>query len=167
MNFTRKLLNREAFMGLFMLGVGGMGSLILGIPIIGFVLSPLIKPPPSVWRDVGPVDKFHVGQTVAVVYEYDQGPPQQWSGSTQKTKAWLRRDGQNSFTAFSVYCTHLGCPVLWVPAPRLFLCPCHGSVFNGDGSVAGGPAPRPLFTYPVRVRKGRVEIQAVKQPVVT
>lgn len=167
MNITRKLLNREAFMGLFILGVGGLGSLILGIPIIGFVLSPLIKPPPSVWRDVGSVDSFKIGETVAVTYKYDQGAPEQWSGKTQDTKAWLRRNGSSSFTAFAVYCTHLGCPVLWLQQPRLFLCPCHGSVFNGDGTVAGGPAPRALFTYPVRVRNGRVEIQAVKQPVVT
>src|SRR5438270_12111042 len=127
MNFTRKLMNREAFMGLFIVGVGGLGSLILGIPIIGFVLSPLIKPPPSVWRDVGPVEKFKVGETVAVVYDYDQGVPQLWSGATQETKAWLRRDGGDMFTAFAVYCTHLGCPVLWLQTPRLFLCPCHGS----------------------------------------
>jgi cytochrome b6-f complex iron-sulfur subunit len=25
-----------------------------------------------------------------------------------------------------------------------FHCPCHGSVFNHDGTVAHGPAPRPL-----------------------
>jgi menaquinol-cytochrome c reductase iron-sulfur subunit len=171
MNLTRKLMNREAFMGLFILSVGGLGGLILGIPIIGFVLSPLIKPPPSVWRDVGAVDKFKIGTTVAVVYDYDQGPVQAWSGSTQKTKAWLRRNdagrGPSSFTAFAAYCTHLGCPVLWLQDPKIFLCPCHGSVFNGDGTVAGGPAPRALFTYPLRIRHGRVQIQAVKQPVVT
>lgn len=167
MNFTRKLLNREAFMGLFIAGVGGLGSLIVGIPILGFVLSPLIKPPPTPWRDVGPVDKFEVGKTVAVIYKYDQGQVQAWSGATQETKAWLRRDSQQSFTAFAVYCTHLGCPVLWLQTPRIFLCPCHGSVFNGDGTVAGGPAPRPLFRYPVRVRNGRVEVQAVQLPLVT
>jgi menaquinol-cytochrome c reductase iron-sulfur subunit len=167
MNFTRKLLNREAFMGLFIAGVGGLGGLILGIPIIGFVLSPLIKPPPSPWRDVGSVDKFKIGETVAVTYNYDQGRVQAWSGPTQETKAWLRRNGPNSFTAFAVYCTHLGCPVLWLQAPKIFLCPCHGSVFNGNGTVAGGPAPRPLFTYPVRIRNGRVEIKAVQQPLVT
>jgi menaquinol-cytochrome c reductase iron-sulfur subunit len=167
MNFTRKLMNREAFMGMFMLGVGGLGSLIVGIPIIGFVLSPLIKPPPTPWRDVGSIDKFKVGDTVAVTYNYDQSQVQAWSGNTEKTKAWLRRDTTDKFTAFAVYCTHLGCPVLWVPQPRIFLCPCHGSVFNGDGTVAGGPAPRPLFQYPVRIRNGRVEIQAVQQPLTT
>ena len=75
--------------------------------------------------------------------------------------------GTNQFTAFAVYCTHLGCPVLWIQKPQIFLCPCHGSVFNGNGDVAGGPAPQPLFRYPVRIRSGRVEIQAVEQPLTT
>jgi menaquinol-cytochrome c reductase iron-sulfur subunit len=167
MNITRKLLNREAFMGLFIAGVGGLGGIVLGVPIIGYVLAPLIKPPPTPWRDVGPVDKFKVGLTVPVTYKYDQGPVQAWSGSTQNTKAWLRRDSTNQFTAFAVYCTHLGCPVLWIQKPQIFLCPCHGSVFNGNGDVAGGPAPQPLFRYPVRIRSGRVEIQAVEQPLTT
>ncbi len=167
MNFTRRLLNREAFMGLFIASVGGIASLFIGIPIIGFVLSPLIKQPSDPWRVVGSVNDFQIGKTVAVTYKYDQGPAQAWSGKTQETKAWLRRTGSDSFTAFAVYCTHLGCPVLWLQDPRIFLCPSHGSVFNNDGTVAGGPAPRPLFTYPVRVRNGKVEIQAVKQPLVT
>jgi menaquinol-cytochrome c reductase iron-sulfur subunit len=44
------------------------------------------------------------------------------------------------------------------------MCPCHGSVFNGDGTVAGGPAPRPLFTYPIRVVNGRIQIKTEAQP---
>jgi menaquinol-cytochrome c reductase iron-sulfur subunit len=167
MNFTRKLLNREAFLGMLIAGIGGLGSLIVGIPILGVVLAPLINPPPNPWRDVGGVDSFKMGDTVEVKFKYDQAEPQQWSGPTQSTAAWLRRDSQTSFTAFAVYCTHLGCPVHWLAAPRIFLCPCHGSVFNGDGSVAGGPAPRPLFQYQVRVRRGRVFIKTEPLPVVT
>jgi menaquinol-cytochrome c reductase iron-sulfur subunit len=167
MNFTRKLMSREFFMGAFLATVGGIGSVIVGIPIIGVVLGPLIKPPSDVWRDVGAVDKFKVGQTVKVHYQYNQEEVQQWSGSTQNTAAWLRRNTSSSFTAFAVYCTHLGCPVQWIPQPQIFLCPCHGSVFNGNGTVAGGPAPRPLFEYPVRVRNGRVEIKTQPIPVPT
>ena len=61
-------------------------------------------------------------------------------GVTARTAAWLRRDSDASFTAFSVNCTHLGCPVRWFAEPKLFLCPCHGGVYNADGTVAGGPA---------------------------
>jgi len=167
MNITRKLMTREVFMGLFLATVGGIGSIIVGLPIIGVVLGPLFTAPKDVWRDVGAVGDFKVGETVQVKYNYDQGEVQQWSGTTQETAAWLRRNSASSFTAFAVYCTHLGCPVHWLAAPRIFLCPCHGSVFNGDGTVAGGPAPRPLFKYPVRVQNGRVQIKTQPQPLST
>ncbi|MGW8351390.1 Rieske (2Fe-2S) protein [Streptomyces wedmorensis] len=48
------------------------------------------------------------------------------------------------FKAFSAVCTHQGCLVNKV-AEGTINCPCHGSKFRiADGSVAAGPAPRPL-----------------------
>ena len=41
-------------------------------------------------------------------------------------------------------CTHQGCSVYWDGDAKLFACPCHGSRFNSDGSVANGPAADPL-----------------------
>jgi Rieske Fe-S protein len=40
-------------------------------------------------------------------------------------------------------------------------------VFNAQGVEVGGPAPRPLFTYEVRVQGGRVQIKTHPLPVVT
>ena len=71
------------------------------------------------------------------------------------------RDG-NTFHAISAVCTHLGCTVRAeaLPNPQTtdadgatlrlthrFLCPCHGSVYQGDGTNVSGPAPRPLAWY--------------------
>ncbi|HEX6508982.1 MAG TPA: ubiquinol-cytochrome c reductase iron-sulfur subunit [Chloroflexota bacterium] len=167
MNLTRKLVSREFFMIAFMAGVGGIGTIVVGLPIVGVLLGALFRAPADVWRDVGAIDSFTVGHTVEVTFTYNQGEVQQWSGPTQVTAAWLRRNSTSSFTAFAVYCTHLGCPVHWLAEPRIFLCPCHGSVFNGNGTVAGGPAPRPLFQYPVRVVNGRVQIKTAPIPVST
>lgn len=48
------------------------------------------------------------------------------------------------FKAFSAICTHQGCTVNKV-ADGTIDCPCHGSKYRiADGSVAAGPAPRPL-----------------------
>ncbi|MFB6842405.1 Rieske (2Fe-2S) protein [Streptomyces sp. NPDC056361] len=48
------------------------------------------------------------------------------------------------FKAFSAVCTHQGCLVNKV-ADGTIDCPCHGSKYRiADGSVAAGPAPRPL-----------------------
>ncbi|MDA8215335.1 MAG: Rieske 2Fe-2S domain-containing protein, partial [Nitrospiraceae bacterium] len=42
--------------------------------------------------------------------------------------------------AISSVCTHLGCIVNI--AEWGFQCPCHGSKYNENGKVIGGPAPR-------------------------
>jgi Rieske Fe-S protein len=48
------------------------------------------------------------------------------------------------FKAFSATCTHQGCKVSKV-VDGTINCPCHGSKFKiADGSVAGGPAKKPL-----------------------
>ena len=88
-----------------------------------------------------------------------------WAGVTARTAAWLRRDDQEKFTAFSVHCTHLGCPVRWVADAQLFLCPCHGGVYYRDGTVSAGPPPRKLPQYPVRVHDGQVEILTSPIPI--
>lgn len=52
--------------------------------------------------------------------------------------------------AFAARCTHLGCRITRT-ADGLIVCPCHGSKFRMDGSVAAGPATRPLELLPCRV----------------
>jgi cytochrome b6-f complex iron-sulfur subunit len=61
--------------------------------------------------------------------------------------------------ALSAVCTHLGCIVHYSPEEGRILCPCHAGVFGTDGSVVGGPPPRPLPVYPSRVVSGRLRIQ--------
>jgi len=51
------------------------------------------------------------------------------------------REGDR-LAAISTTCTHLGCIV--AKSETGFACPCHGSRFDQDGNVTGGPAPRPL-----------------------
>ncbi|GIJ47407.1 iron-sulfur protein [Virgisporangium aliadipatigenens] len=58
--------------------------------------------------------------------------------------------------AFSVTCTHQGCPVSKIEAGNI-VCTCHNSKFKvADGSPAGGPATKPLTPATVKVENGRV-----------
>lgn len=49
--------------------------------------------------------------------------------------------------AISSVCTHLGCIVNITEWG--FQCPCHGSRYNQNGKVIGGPAPRNLSWYEI------------------
>ena len=57
-------------------------------------------------------------------------------------------DGDN-YVAVSSICTHNACTVGYSVQNNNFPCPCHGSVFNANGSVANGPATQPLKQYTV------------------
>jgi cytochrome b6-f complex iron-sulfur subunit len=49
-------------------------------------------------------------------------------------------------------CPHLGCTVPWAPNFQEFRCPCHGSIYDLNGIVLGGPAPRPLDLMAIEVQ---------------
>jgi menaquinol-cytochrome c reductase iron-sulfur subunit len=154
---------RRRFLERLSIGLGSLAAALVAVPCIGFLLGPLLRKVPEVWRSVGALDSFGIGKTVEVTFQ--DASPLPWAGVTAKTAAWLRREGDQQFMAFSVNCTHLGCPVRWLPDADLFMCPCHGGVYYKDGKVAAGPPPRPLVQYPVRVRNGTVEIRTGPLPI--
>lgn len=137
--------------------LGVIVTVIVAMPLLIFSLGSWLRRPSPVWRRVGPVSQFKVGETVAVSFE--NAAPLPWDGTTGRTAAWLQRQSEQEFTAFSVNCTHLGCPVQWKADANLFLCPCHGGVYYPNGDVAGGPPPKPLPRYRVRIAAGEVEIE--------
>ena len=157
------LLNRRAFLNRLSLILSGLIGLVLSVPILAYLLTPLIRRAPGIWLDVGGVDQFRIGETVQIAIE--DPSPLPWAGQTTKTSIWLRRTGQDAFTAFAVNCTHLACPVNWQAQAQIFLCPCHGGVFYGDGRVAAGPPPRPLPQYDVRVQNGNVQVLTRPVPI--
>ncbi|MFA1537531.1 Rieske (2Fe-2S) protein [Actinomadura monticuli] len=73
-------------------------------------------------------------------------------------KVVVTQPSQGSFKAFTAVCTHQGCTVGSVRNGMIH-CPCHGSEFKiADGSVARGPADKPLKEYPVRVENGGIVV---------
>jgi cytochrome b6-f complex iron-sulfur subunit len=65
-------------------------------------------------------------------------------------RIFLVRQG-NTFRCLSAICTHLGCTVN--RAGSGYHCPCHGSVFDDQGTVKSGPAPRGLEWFQVTLSK--------------
>jgi cytochrome b6-f complex iron-sulfur subunit len=65
-------------------------------------------------------------------------------------RVFLVRQG-NTFRCLSAICTHLGCTVN--RTGQGYDCPCHGSIFDDQGTVKSGPAPRSLIWFSVALSK--------------
>ena len=59
-------------------------------------------------------------------------------------------------SASTLVCTHNGCKPAVPNAEGIMACPCHGAQFNADGSVAKGPAKKPLAGIKLEVKAGKV-----------
>ncbi|MFG2680998.1 Rieske (2Fe-2S) protein [Streptomyces sp. NPDC048392] len=73
-------------------------------------------------------------------------------------KVVVTQPAAGDFKAFSATCTHQGCAVKSV-ADGVIHCPCHNSSFSiTDGSVQGGPAPKPLPAVQITVSGDSVRL---------
>ncbi|MGH9623957.1 MAG: ubiquinol-cytochrome c reductase iron-sulfur subunit [Bryobacteraceae bacterium] len=143
---------------LFHLGVGvvSVTSVLLAIPIVGFVFSGFAEGSVNKWISLGPLDGFPQNITRLATFRNPFTRP--WDGQAGNIPVWTRRLTGNEFQVFAINCAHLGCPVRWFQESGLFLCPCHGGVYYADGAVAAGPPPRGLFQYKHKIEKDELWI---------
>ena len=68
----------------------------------------------------------------------------------QKTTGFTeseRKEIMDKLNVLSNSCAHLGCPVRWNTEKKLYLCPCHGGLYDINGGWVGGPPPRGMYRY--------------------
>jgi len=122
------------------LGVAGFGGI---VTMIRF-MSPNVLFEPATKFKVGRVEDIPVGGVLAI----------------PKRKVFVARNEQGCY-AMSSICTHLGCMVQHQAASNtkeVFFCPCHGSRFDHEGNVVGGPAPRPLDRVALEIDGGELVV---------
>ena len=122
--FEKITLSRRDFLNLAWKGLLGLSGL-LGLAGLCRFFSYQPYPAPARLFDLGPVPDIPVGTRIEV----------------PAAQAILVSTEQG-LQAFSLICPHLGCEV--EANSEGFLCPCHGSRFNADGSLKKGPASQPL-----------------------
>jgi menaquinol-cytochrome c reductase iron-sulfur subunit len=147
------------------LAAGGLATAAFGLPALGFALGPVFsRTEPHRWQDVGPEADFNATTYTVKIIDLVAD-----IGDSGKTTVYVRRysraiDGSKGsdlpYVAVSNRCTHVGCPVHYAQAARMFLCPCHGGVYGARGQVMGGPPVRPLDRFYTRVVAGRVQVGA-------
>jgi Rieske Fe-S protein len=140
---TSPELSRRAVLGLTVAGAGGLlvacggGSSPSSASSDTSSDSPTDPPSKSPTGSAGLVEKSKVPVGEGVILT---GP-----------KIVVTQPTAGNFKAFTAVCTHMGCTVGSI-ANGTITCPCHGSTYSiKDGSVTGGPAPRPLAEIAVKV----------------
>ena len=122
-------------------------TLLLAIPIVGFILSPLFRRAPTYEAKVGDISGVPEGEPTKFTVTFPQG---EWTVARESAAVYVVRSG-NDYKIFSNVCTHLQCPVRWEDSLREFLCPCHGGLYDINGNNVGGPPPKPLPQYVHRI----------------
>lgn len=126
----------------------------LAVPIVGYLVSPAFRRQPKDWVSLGKIADIPTNEPTALDYTLTVKDGWQTSQSTKGIWAVKQSDGQ--ITVYSPLCPHLGCGYRWNHQDRLFKCPCHGSVYDMEGIVQAGPAPRPLDRLPSKVENGEL-----------
>jgi len=129
-----------------------MLGLILGIPFIRSVIGTGSAPKKDIWVKVADLPSIPFGEPVRLNFVQDEQDA--FIKQPALHSVWVIRHSQEEMTAYSPICPHAGCYYNWSAQLRRFACPCHASVFEINGLVVSGPAPRPLDTLPVKIESG-------------
>jgi menaquinol-cytochrome c reductase iron-sulfur subunit len=129
---------------------------ILAVPLIGYVVSPVLVRRQGTWSEVGRVGDLQPGQPAEL--EFASTAKDGWYQTSSKKAVWGVKEPDGRLIIFSPICPHLGCGFRWDTGEQRFKCPCHGSVFDITGRVVAGPAPRPLDVLPAKVDQGKIYV---------
>jgi menaquinol-cytochrome c reductase iron-sulfur subunit len=150
--------SRRRFLSLLAAGAQAAIALILGIPAVAYIVSPVRRKGNDRWILLGSVKDLMGSQPRRVEFTHEEESG--YTVRTVRTAAFIvSEDGAP--VVLSPVCTHMGCNVAWAVEEGRFRCPCHGGRFDAAGRVVGGPPPRPLQRYPVRVTGDDLEIHIV------
>ena len=128
------------------------------LPVAAAAAAPAAPPPSLPVVSVARLSTLKPDAPVAFTYPDSSSP----ALLVRLAQPAINGVGPNqSVVAFSVLCTHKGCPVAYRPERRLFVCPCHWSSFDPGkaGQMVIGQASESLPQ--VRLRVQGDEIQAV------
>lgn len=147
-NSASKITRRNFFItvtGIF----SGFIALTLGFPMVETIVGKATKAAKRSFSKVASVSSIPGGQPANLSFVMTQEDA--FIKNIVEHKVWTVKKSDSDITVFSPICPHLGCRYQWHEGRNLFICPCHHSVFNIDGKVVSGPAPRPLDTLPKKI----------------
>jgi quinol---cytochrome c reductase iron-sulfur subunit, bacillus type len=149
--------SRRAFLKICTAAFAAFPTLALAVPFVGALIGPSLRMRKAHWTRVGPLGSLTEGPPLS--FSFNDRVEDAFVRETAERSVWVVKLPGEGLRVYSPICTHLGCHYDWHGQSGHFVCPCHGSVFALDGTVLGGPAPRPLDILPMRVESGVLYVE--------
>jgi len=150
-------ITRRSFFKIISIAFSGFIALSMSVPMIETLVGNISKKKSKSFSKVTSLDSIPENEPVEpsiVLTEEDA-----FIKNTKVQEVWVTKTSDSNIKVFSPICPHLGCRYQWNSDRKLFICPCHHSVFNIDGSVVSGPSPRPLDTLPKKVENNYLYVR--------
>jgi len=151
-------IDRRGFVKIVLTFLGSIMGAVIGIPAIGYLVSPAAKTQKSEAKiSLGPLENYQVG--TPTLFSFTRSKINGWEKTVNSYGVFVLRKEGDQVKVFSNICTHLSCRVSWKEDSSEYICPCHDAQFDIEGRVLGGPPPAPLNEYPVEIEEGNIFIQ--------
>lgn len=162
-------MNRRDFHRLGTRALGALIKLSVAVPAAAFLLNPLRKKggatEPNAFENLVPISQLKVGVPQAFGIVRDQVDawvkyPKEPAGAV-----WLVRQPEGAepaVVAYSAECPHLGCAINMADDGQHFICPCHTSAFDLEGTPQNQIPPRPMDRLDVEMSKDADPVVRVK-----
>lgn len=135
---------------------GAIGAIVASV-VGGTILAPSFTAHRQSWLRAASVADLHDSEPTPVTLRILRQDG--YRQVVDRKVVYLTRDANGGVRALDSTCTHLGCRTSYNPAAKQFVCPCHGGVYDMDGSVLAGPPPAALHSIQARVERGQVVVQ--------
>jgi Rieske Fe-S protein len=137
--------------------VGSIIGAAIGLPAIGYLISPALKQSASeAWIPAGPLENYPVG--VPTPFNFTRTKLNGWEKTVNSYGVFIVHKDDGTALIIDNRCTHLGCRVNWKDSDQAYICPCHDAAFARDGAIMHGPQPTPLRTLESKVEEGNLFI---------
>ncbi len=141
-------MERRTFLKVAIGTLGAIYAGAVGYPIYRYLASPVEEAAlEGAVNEVTLDNALDLPKNAALMFKFGPGP------------AMLIHHDDDSWTALSAVCTHLGCTPSYVPDKKIIYCPCHGGTYDPrTGANISGPPPKPLTEYKVSIANGKITV---------
>jgi Rieske Fe-S protein len=148
---------RRTFLGVLAWILTGIIGLFTGVAGAIYAVYPAFsgkREKDDLWQPITAFNQIPDGQPTK--YTFVQIQRAGWAETNVQQAVWVIKRGQ-TLDVFSAVCPHEGCTV--DHEPKGFICRCHLSQWQDDGSKIAGPTARGLDKLEHRVTNNQLEVK--------